>query len=89
MRLGQGTTVISVQDNGTWNDSFFSTLHACCEHPDVVVPEMSPRLFSFNSPMGACPSCDGLGTILEFENDQIDFEEFEELKSELVAKLDV
>ncbi len=67
LRLGLGTTVVSASDNGTWTDTFFSTLHACCDHPDVVVPEMSPRLFSFNSPMGACPACDGLGTILEFD----------------------
>jgi excinuclease ABC subunit A len=36
-------------------------------HPEVRFPDLSPRLFSFNSPYGACPDCDGLGTVLEFD----------------------
>jgi excinuclease ABC subunit A len=44
----------------------FSERFAC---PDsgFTIPEIEPRLFSFNSPQGACPTCDGLGTTLEFE----------------------
>ena len=44
---------------------------ACPKHPQASLEELSPRLFSFNSPYGACKSCDGLGTILEFDPDLI------------------
>jgi excinuclease ABC subunit A len=47
-------------------EHFFSQKNAC---PDcgISIPELQPRLFSFNSPFGACPSCDGLGARLEFD----------------------
>ena len=38
----------------------FSSKFAC-PHCDYAIPELEPRLFSFNNPMGACPDCDGLG----------------------------
>ena len=38
-----------------------------CPHCDYALPELEPRLFSFNNPMGACPRCDGLGTIEFFD----------------------
>jgi len=55
----------------TWKDWLFSATYACPRHPEVNLPELSPRMFSFNSPYGACHSCDGLGTILEFDADLI------------------
>jgi excinuclease ABC subunit A len=55
----------------TWRDWVFSATYACPRHPQVNLPELSPRMFSFNSPYGACDSCDGLGTILEFDPDLI------------------
>jgi excinuclease ABC subunit A len=50
------------------DDVLFSTRLGC---PDcgVSYPEMTPRLFSFNSPQGACPTCDGLGAHMEFDSD--------------------
>ena len=57
--------------NGHWRDRVFSATYACPEHPEASLPELSPRMFSFNSPYGACKSCDGLGTILEFDPDLI------------------
>jgi len=54
-----------------WKDWIFSATYACPEHPEVNLPELSPRMFSFNSPYGACNSCDGLGTILEFDPELI------------------
>jgi excinuclease ABC subunit A len=54
-----------------WKDLIFSATYACPKHPEVSLAELSPRMFSFNSPYGACPSCDGLGTILEFDEDLI------------------
>ncbi len=61
------------EDEGepVWHDKLYSTRYACPTHPDANLEELSPRLFSFNSPYGACPECDGLGTILEFDRDLI------------------
>lgn len=39
----------------------YNQKYACPTHPEVVFPELEPRLFSFNSPFGACPACEGLG----------------------------
>ncbi len=54
-----------------WQEIIYSEKFACPKHPQACLEEMSPRLFSFNSPYGACKSCDGLGTILEFDVDLI------------------
>ncbi|MDR1033093.1 MAG: excinuclease ABC subunit UvrA [Candidatus Nomurabacteria bacterium] len=45
----------------------YSQRYACAYHPDEVIPELEPRLFSFNAPQGACPVCTGLGTRLEVD----------------------
>ena len=57
--------------DGSWEKVIYSEKFACPEHPQASLAELSPRLFSFNSPYGACQSCDGLGTILEFDPDLI------------------
>jgi len=57
--------------DGRWEEVIYSEKFACPEHPQASLEELSPRLFSFNSPYGACKSCDGLGTILEFDPDLI------------------
>ncbi|MFP3042157.1 excinuclease ABC subunit UvrA [Treponema primitia] len=51
---------------GAGTENFFSQKNAC---PDcgISIPELQPRLFSFNNPYGACPSCSGLGAKLEFD----------------------
>ena len=54
-----------------WKDWLFSATYACPKHPEANLPELAPRMFSFNSPYGACRECDGLGTILEFDPDLI------------------
>ena len=54
-----------------WKDQLFSATYACPEHPEANLPELAPRMFSFNSPYGACEACDGLGTILEFDPDLV------------------
>jgi excinuclease ABC subunit A len=53
-----------------WTDRLFSTLYACpkCQ---TSLAEIEPRTFSFNSPYGACPECDGLGYRVEFDPDLI------------------
>ena len=44
-----------------WKDLIFSATYACPEHPEANLPDLAPRMFSFNNPYGACESCDGLG----------------------------
>jgi excinuclease ABC subunit A len=71
-KLSQGLAIVSIQaDGGGWTDQMFSEKFACPEHPHVSLGELEPRLFSFNSPHGACPECHGLGTINEFDPDLI------------------
>ncbi len=45
----------------------FSQRYACVDHPNAEIPELEPRIFSFNSPQGACPVCTGLGHRLEVD----------------------
>lgn len=45
----------------------YSQRFACVDHPDEPIPELEPRLFSFNAPQGACPVCTGLGSRLEVD----------------------
>ena len=52
------------------NDLHFSEHLACPEH-NISIPEIEPRTFSFNTPHGACPECQGLGTKLEIDPDRI------------------
>ncbi|MCE5278190.1 MAG: excinuclease ABC subunit UvrA [Planctomycetaceae bacterium] len=72
---GASATPTSGNGNGNgfenWIDLLFSATYACPKHPEASLAELSPRMFSFNSPYGACESCDGLGTILEFDVDLI------------------
>ena len=73
LRLADGTVIISTEppgpasDETPWIDRVFSAKFACADHPECALEELSPRLFSFNSPHGACPECHGLGTIMEFD----------------------
>lgn len=52
-------------------DYSYSLKYACVDHPDVTIPELEPRTFSFNSPHGACPVCTGLGSRLEVDPDLV------------------
>lgn len=45
----------------------YSLMYACPDHPDLAIPDLEPRTFSFNSPHGACPVCTGLGSRLEVD----------------------
>ena len=63
--LADGKIIIFNADKKT--DASYSLLYACDDHPDVAIPELEPRTFSFNSPHGACPVCTGLGSRLEVD----------------------
>jgi len=72
LKMGEGLVLILKEDQrGRWRETFYSEKYACLSHPEAAMAELSPRCFSFNSPYGACRSCDGLGTILEFDEELI------------------
>jgi excinuclease ABC subunit A len=63
--VAEGKLVILDADSDeTWS---YSLMYACPDHPEVSIPELEPRTFSFNSPHGACPICTGLGSRLEVD----------------------
>ena len=67
LKLGKGITTIS-QDNK--KDLTFSE-HFACEDCGISLPELEPRLFSFNNPYGACSECTGLGEKLEVSSELV------------------
>jgi excinuclease ABC subunit A len=67
LRLAEGQVVIDVIGE---EELLFSEHHAC-PYCGFSITELEPRMFSFNSPFGACPSCDGLGTKLEVDKDLV------------------
>ena len=64
LRLAEGRALVLEMDNG--QEHFFNAKYACpiCGYS---IAELEPRLFSFNSPVGACPSCDGIGSVDVFD----------------------
>jgi len=66
IELADGQVILIIDDK----EQLISTKMTCpdCE---VSLPELSPRMFSFNSPYGACPTCDGLGFIMQFDPELI------------------
>jgi len=66
LKLGDGLVRIANMDDPKADELLFSSRYSCpvC---DYSLTELEPRLFSFNSPMGACPSCDGLGVTQYFD----------------------
>src|SRR3989339_1595046 len=71
LRLGEGLVIISHQPQGKrFSDLVFSE-HFACPDCQISLSELSPRIFSFNSPYGACPRCNGLGTRMELDMDLI------------------
>ncbi len=69
LEIAGGTVmVIEAGDNDKEEKvHLYSQRYACVDHPDEPIPELEPRLFSFNSPQGACPTCMGLGSRLEVD----------------------
>lgn len=63
--LSGGLVIIDVVDG---EEITFSQNFACPEH-GVSIPELAPRMFSFNNPIGACPSCTGLGVLMRIDPD--------------------
>ncbi|MBK7011602.1 MAG: excinuclease ABC subunit UvrA [Xanthomonadales bacterium] len=70
LRLGDGIALLVDMDDAAAPMTTFSSRYSCpiC---DYALPELEPRLFSFNSPVGACPSCDGLGVTQFFDPERV------------------
>ena len=70
LELSGGTAVVADMDNPKVEELVFSANFAC-PHCGYSVPELEPRLFSFNNPAGACPTCDGLGVQQFFDESRV------------------
>ena len=70
LELSGGTAVVVDMDDPKAEELVFSANFAC-PHCGYSVPELEPRLFSFNNPAGACPTCDGLGVQQFFDESRV------------------
>ena len=70
LELSGGTAVVADMNNPKAEELVFSANFAC-PHCGYSVPELEPRLFSFNNPAGACPTCDGLGVQQFFDESRV------------------
>lgn len=68
--MSQSGGIVAVSLHGSEEELLFSE-KAACIHCGISFPELTPASFSFNSPQGACPACDGLGSTTEFDPDLI------------------
>ncbi|TXH64469.1 MAG: excinuclease ABC subunit A, partial [Thermomonas sp.] len=70
LKLGDGMAIVQSMDEASRDPLLFSSKYSCpvC---DYSLPELEPRLFSFNSPVGACPTCDGLGVSQFFDPSRV------------------
>ncbi|QDT42946.1 UvrABC system protein A [Gimesia alba] len=71
LKHGDGVCIVSQETETCWSDRFLSTRLACgkCQ---LSFPDPEPRTFSFNSPYGACPNCQGLGVIEASNHEKIE-----------------
>ena len=70
LALGDGLAVVSRSSGQGWDDTLYSQ-HYGCPTCGVSIEELTPRMFSFNSPYGACGKCGGLGTCMELDPELI------------------
>ncbi len=72
LRMGEGHLLAWVHgENGAPDREELFSEHLACEVCGVSLPELTPQMFSFNSPQGACPACDGLGQRVFFDPDLV------------------
>jgi len=65
LKLGKGQIIVHILDG---EDVRMSEERSCC---GIAYPELNPPLFSFNSPQGMCPDCNGIGTVLSMDEDKV------------------
>lgn len=70
LKLAEGLAIVAPMDAGAGLEFTFSANYAC-PHCGWSLPELEPRLFSFNAPQGACPTCDGLGVKQYFDPERV------------------
>ncbi|MFA7019568.1 MAG: excinuclease ABC subunit UvrA [Sphaerochaetaceae bacterium] len=63
-------SILIIEQDGSERLEIYSERMSCV-HCGISIPDLEPRLFSFNNPFGACPACHGLGTKTEFDPDKI------------------
>lgn len=66
LKAGNGVLIVEVD-----NEEIILSEHHACPHCDLSFPDLAPQLFSFNSPLGMCPTCNGLGVKLQVDPDLI------------------
>jgi excinuclease ABC subunit A len=66
LALKQAAGLVLINNPETKEDTLYSE-HFACVHCNISYEDLAPRMFSFNSPYGACPTCDGLGTITKID----------------------
>jgi excinuclease ABC subunit A len=84
LELGGGEVVVIEYVKGKTHDHHFSSRFACT-HCDISYPEPEPRLFSFNSPKGACPTCDGLGVDPNEDEEELEHHNSRSLGSQVCS----
>ncbi len=62
---------VEIVDGDSSENWSYSLMYACPDHPEITIPDLEPRTFSFNNPQGACPICTGLGSRLEVDPDLV------------------
>ncbi len=67
VELSEGKVII----NWGEDEHIYSENFSCVDHEDVSIPDLNPRLFSFNAPFGACPECKGIGKKLELDENRL------------------
>jgi excinuclease ABC subunit A len=70
LKQSKGIALMLIDQGGKTTERIFSEHHACAEC-GVSLPEIEPRLFSFNTPFGACPECTGLGSKIEIDEELV------------------
>ncbi len=70
LEIASGNLTVIEVDNKN-HEHQYSLMFACTDHPDISIPELEPRSFSFNSPHGACQTCTGLGVKLVADPDLV------------------
>ncbi|NIT04415.1 excinuclease ABC subunit UvrA [Candidatus Saccharibacteria bacterium] len=77
LNLSDGLVILKVSDkgqvtsnNGEEKEELFSEKFSC-PHCNISLPELEPRMFSFNSPLGACETCNGIGTVYKVDPERI------------------
>ncbi|MBC8522738.1 excinuclease ABC subunit UvrA, partial [PVC group bacterium] len=71
LHIGNGSIILLTENGASWDEMRLSERFSCPKHPECSLSELEPRNFSFNSPYGACPECDGLGTVHEFDSNLV------------------